>query len=396
MDILAILNFALSVLIGLFILVLLVVLHELGHALVARRNGVVVEEFGIGFPPLAKAWKPKKSFLGKNVTYSLNWLPLGGFVKLQGEHDAASKKGDYGAVGLWAKTKILLAGVAVNWVTAAALLSILAAVGLPKIIPNQFQVASDTAVQRQPVLVGQLSDGLPAQEAGLQVGDRLVRVGGAELEDASQLTTLTKERKGETIEITFARENVEKTTDIHLRSENSDGKGYLGLGASQTKRTTYHSTWSAPIVGIALTGQFTVYTLQSLGDMAVQFVSGLVNKISFSSEARQQGSEQLATVSENVGGPVAILGTLFPSARADGIESLILVSALVSLTLAVMNFLPIPALDGGRWFVTMLYRVVLRKPLSKEKEESIHGTGFMVLLGLIVLITIADIGKLVR
>ena len=78
-----------GVLLGLFVLILLVVLHELGHAIVAKRNGVKVEEFGIGFPPAAKKWKVKRSFLGENVTFSLNWLPLGGFVRLKGEYDSA-------------------------------------------------------------------------------------------------------------------------------------------------------------------------------------------------------------------------------------------------------------------------------------------------------------------
>lgn len=388
------LNFALSVAIGLFILVVLVVLHELGHALVARRNGVVVEEFGIGFPPQAKAWKVKKSFLGNNVTYSLNWLPLGGFVKLQGEHDAADSKGDYGRGSLWVKTKILLAGVAVNWITAAVLFTILALFGLPKIIPNQFQIASDTVVQPQPVLVGTLSPGLPAEKAGLRVGDELVSFAGVQLDDASLLSPLSKQHKGETVTIVYTRDAQQHSSQVTLRATNDDAKGYLGVGAASAKRTTYRSTWSAPIVGVALTGQFSVYTLNSLGEMAVNFASGLVNKLSFNSENRATGAEQLESVSENVGGPVAILGVLFPSARADGLGSLMLVSALVSLTLAVMNLLPIPALDGGRWFVTMLYRVVLRKPLTKEREEQIHGTGFLVLLGLIVLITIADIGKL--
>ena len=107
----------LGIILGLFVLVLLVVLHELGHAMVAKRNGVVVEEFGIGFPPRAKKWQPKKSFLGKNVIFSLNWLPLGGFVKLKGEYDSAEGKGTYGGAAFWVKTKILLAGVLMNWLT---------------------------------------------------------------------------------------------------------------------------------------------------------------------------------------------------------------------------------------------------------------------------------------
>ncbi len=114
---------------GLIILVLLIVAHELGHAVVARRNGVKVEEFGIGFPP--RAWARK---LGNGVLFSLNWLPLGGFVRLHGEHDSATGKGTYGAASFWVKTKILLAGVVMNWLVAAVLFTVLAWVGLPKLV----------------------------------------------------------------------------------------------------------------------------------------------------------------------------------------------------------------------------------------------------------------------
>src|SRR5215469_2006749 len=113
-----------GIIVGWLILVLLVVVHELGHALIARRNGVVVEEFGIGFPP--RIWAKK---LKNGIDFSINWLPLGGFVKLQGEHDAARKKGDYGASSYKVKTKILLAGVLINWGVAALLLTILAWTG---------------------------------------------------------------------------------------------------------------------------------------------------------------------------------------------------------------------------------------------------------------------------
>ena len=95
-----------GVLLGLFVLILLVVLHELGHAIVAKRNGVKVEEFGIGFPPAAKKWKVKRSFLGEDVTFSLNWLPLGGFVRLKGEYDSTKGEGTYGGSTFWVKTKI--------------------------------------------------------------------------------------------------------------------------------------------------------------------------------------------------------------------------------------------------------------------------------------------------
>lgn len=385
MDILSGLNFVLSIAIGLFVLVVLVVLHELGHAIVARRNGVVVEEFGVGFPP--RAWAKK---LKNGVLLTLNWLPLGGFVKLQGENDSADKKGDYGAATLWVKTKILLAGVLANWITAVVLFTALALTGLPKIIPDQFTVASDTTEVRQPVTISVVSKGSPAEKAGLKAGDQVVRFAGSPLDEPQNLTELAQRHKGETVEIIYKRNNVEKDASLTLRGENDDKKGYLGVGAQQ--QTTYRATWSAPIVGVVITGQLTQVTFQSLGDMLTKFATGLVQKISFDGTTREQADKNLGEVGDSVAGPIAILGILFPSARDAGLTSLVLITAIISLTLAVMNALPIPALDGGRWFVTMLYRA-MRKPLSKATEERIHGTGFMVLMGLVVLVTIADVSK---
>ena len=126
--------------------------------------------------------------------------------------------------------------------------------------------------------------------------------------------------------------------------------------------------------------------------MLAKLGTGIVQKLSFDSASQKQGDEKLGEVGSGVAGPIAILGILFPSARDAGLTSLVLISAVISLTLAVMNILPIPALDGGRWFVTVLFRA-LKKPLSKELEERIHGTGFMVLMGLVVLVTIADVSK---
>ncbi len=129
---------------GIVLFIVLIVVHELGHAIVARRNGVVVEEFGIGFPP--RAWAKK---LKNGILFTLNWLPLGGFVKLKGESDDDRRKGSFGAASLWVKAKILFAGVAMNWLTAIVLFTGLALAGLPRILPNQFTVESDTQVISQ-------------------------------------------------------------------------------------------------------------------------------------------------------------------------------------------------------------------------------------------------------
>src|SRR5690349_8231382 len=268
-----------GILVGLLILVLLVVVHELGHAIVARRNGVVVEEFGVGFPP--KAWGRK---LKNGILFSVNWLPLGGFVKLKGEHDAANKKGDYGAASYWQKTKILLAGVVINWLVAAVILTVLAWIGLPKILPNQFSIASDTIVTKQPVEVTVVSKNSPAAEAGLKTGDQILRFAGEPVPTAEALTTKSKEKKGQGVEIIFSRGGVEYSTHASLRDDNESGQGYLGVGSGQ--REQLRASWSAPIVGVVTTGQFTLVTLQGLGDLVANVAKGVVLQFSPNEQTR--------------------------------------------------------------------------------------------------------------
>lgn len=375
-----------GIIVGLIVLVLLVVVHELGHAIVARRNGVVVEEFGIGFPP--RAWSKK---LKNGVLFTLNWLPLGGFVKLQGEHDSADKKGDYGAASFWQKTRILLAGVVINWLVAAILLTLLALTGLPKILPDQFSVPNDTTVVMQPIELASVGHDSPANKAGLKVGDQILRFAGEPVPTAESLNKQAASRKGQTVEIVYSRKGVEQTATAELRSDNSDKKGYLGVGSGQ--REQIKASWSAPIVGVVTTGQFTLVTLQGLGDLVANLVKGTVLQFSPDQSTRQQASKDLEAAGDSVAGPVGILGTIFPQAQQAGGTQLLFLTAVISLTLAVMNVLPIPALDGGRWFTMTIFRL-LKKPLTKDREEHIQAIGFLVLMALIIVVTFRDVAKL--
>lgn len=381
-----------GIVVGIVILIILVVVHELGHGIVARRNGVVVEEFGIGFPPKAWGKKIKKSVLGKDVLFTLNWLPLGGFVKLQGENDAASKKGDYGAATYWVKTKILFAGVLVNWVVAAGIFTVLAWTGLPKLpaISNQFSVASDTTVEKKPVRIMGLVDGYPAAAAGFQVYDEILKVNDEPIDNTQELIDLSAKYRGETVAITYSRAGVESTREVMLR----DGDK-ANFGAQLNQQERIKATWSAPIVGVVTTGQFTWETFKGLGKLVGDLTTGLVSQLSTNESTRKEGGEQLETVSASVAGPIAIVGMIFPSATEAGLTELLFITAVISLTLTVMNVLPIPAFDGGHWFLMTLYRL-RKKELTKETEEKIVGISFMILMGLVVLVTIADVGKLTQ
>ncbi len=372
-----------GIIVGVLILVFLVSVHELGHAIFAQRNGVVVEEFGIGFPP--RAWGKK---LKNGILFTLNWLPLGGFVRLQGEHDSANKKGDYGAATYWQKTRILLAGVLINWLVAVLLLTVLAWTGLPKILPNQFSIASDTTIVKKPIELTLVAADSPAAKAGLQSGDQILRFGGEVTSTSEDLSKATKANKGKTVEVIYSRDGVEARKSVTLRSDAE--KGYLGVSSSQ--RQLIQASWSAPIVGVATTAQFTYVTLQGLGNLFTDFTKGVFLQFSPSETTRQEAGESLEKAGNSVAGPIGILGTIFPAAEQAGLTQLTFLTAIISLTLAVMNALPIPALDGGRWFTMTIFRL-LKKPLTKEREEKIQTVGFMILMGLIVVVTIADVSK---
>lgn len=371
---------------GLLILTFLVVIHELGHAIVARRNGVVVKEFGIGFPPKFAA-----IVLKNNVLLSINWLPLGGFVKLKGENDAANEKGDYGAASLWVKTKILLAGVTMNWLFAALALTLLAVIGMPKVIPNQFTVHSDTREVQTALRVTFVGQGSPAEKIGLKVNDRIVSVAGQKIMEPNDLVKVTNARDGQRVEVKYQRDGQTYSVVVQLRYKPHAEKGVLGVATSS--QTVRYSTWSAPIVGVGTTIQFSAMTLQGLGDLIGKLSSGIASQLSGDEAKREKGSQEISAAGESVGGPLSIIGVFFPAAQNAGTSTLLFLTAIISLTLAVMNILPIPALDGGRLFLTVLFRLI-RKPLTKDLEDTIVGYSFMALMGLVVIITIADVFKI--
>lgn len=377
----------LGIVLGLFVLVALVVLHELGHAIVARRNGVVVEEFGIGFPP--RAWKKK---LKNGVLFSLNWLPLGGFVKLKGEHDSAKGKGTYGEASFWVKTKILLAGVAVNWLTAALLFAVISLWGLPKLLPNQVVLPFDNTVVRSPLIIGTVGEGSPAEKAGLRVGDEVLSIDDAAMTTSSELSEATKALASQEVVVEYRRGDAERRVVAQLNDEaQAKQGGYLGIGTTQSE--TVRATWSAPILGVATAGQLTYETISGLGNIIVKGVGGLFGQFSATEETRQQSQQNLAEVGQSVAGPIGILGVIFPSVLDAGVTQVLLLTAVISLTLAVMNLLPIPALDGGRWFTMAFFRL-FRKELTKEREENIQAIGFLAIITLTILVTWSDVSKL--
>ena len=388
-----------GVVVGLLVLMALVTIHEFGHFIVARRNGVRVLEFGICFPPRAIAWVkdpktkkwkrlPKKDWKKPQdgLIFSLNWLPIGGFCQMDGESDADKRKGTFGAASFWAKTKILFAGVMMNWLAAIVIFTVLAWTGMPEFLQGQFTVAEDTRTVSTPVEITSVVEGSPAAVAGISEGDKIIAIDGNEFLHASDITDYNSAHAGE--EVTYTLEN----RDVEVKLNSSDSEYLLGVTMATTQSLSY-STWSAPIVGVGLTAQLTGETFKGVGILLWNLVSGVAEQFSFDSDVRESGQEAISTVGDSVAGPVGIVGELFPAFTAAGPTNLAFLAALISVSLACMNIIPIPALDGGRWLLIAIYKL-RKKKLTKETEEKIVSRAMMVLLALIFIVTILDIVRI--
>jgi len=377
---------------GLFSFVLLVVAHEYGHFLVAKKKGVEVEEFGVGFPPKIFGRK-----MGKGIFegyYTVNLLPLGGFVRLKGEHDADKEKGAFGSVSTSAKLQIMLAGVLVNYLLAVVLFTIVAWVGMPQLVPNQFSVKSNETISRSDVVSNFVDEGSPAASAGIVSGDIIKSINNQSISTSQELIDAAKSNAGQEVTISFIHKGDTRQSETTLLSsqeveaskQTDNPKGYLGVVPTEYKLATY--TWAAPVVAVGSTVQFSWLTLKAIGSSLAALGKAFVNAVTGDGTAAKQ---EASKASENVSGPVGIFAIL-QQGTALGYQFILFVIALISLTLAIMNFLPIPALDGGRAFVMLLFRA-MKKPLTAKREELIHGTGFALLILLFVVITIVDVRR---
>lgn len=432
-----------GVVVGLLVLMFLVTAHEFGHFIAARRNGVNVLEFGIGFPPRIKAWikdphtgkwrklpktewskdkatkvvysdGEKNNFAQKGMIFSLNLLPIGGFCQMDGESAADTRVGTFGKASFWSKTKILFAGVAMNWLVAIVIFTVLAWTGMPEFIDGQFTVGVDTRTSSEPIEITSVAEGSPAEKAGLQTGDYIVAINDAKVTYPSEVTDINKENAGEKVTYTVQRragaecclgecpdcncedgcreEPQELPMEVTLNP--ADAEYLLGVTMSASQALSY-STWSAPIVGVGLTAQLTGETFRGVGVMLWNLITGVGSQFSADEAVRENGQEAISSVGESVSGPVGIIGVLFPAFTAAGPSNLAFLAALISVSLACMNVLPIPALDGGRWLLIAIYKL-RKKKLTKETEEKIVSRAFMVLLALIFIVTILDIIRIAQ
>lgn len=370
-----------------FILILgvLVLVHELGHFLVAKRNGVISDEFGFGFPPrIFGTYKDKKGqrkwvFGNKEIgndlknedetVYSFNLIPLGGFVKIRGEDGEDKKdKKSFANQSIWVRFKILFAGVLMNFILAIVLFSLAFQIGLPESVGDDYQ-AEDAKIQ-----IAQVVKDSPAEEMGLEMGDRVLSIQTEEgLMPVSKIKTfqeVIENNKGKEVSMNIEREGQEELLVLksEIREEAPEGQGLLGVQLVRTTFARYgffESTWMAIQTSFSMILAILVF----LGDLIVRL---------FSSQP----------VTADVAGPVGI-AVMTGKMVQFGLAYVFQFVALLSINLAVINLLPIPALDGGRIFFLLIEKIK-GAPLSQKLEGTANAIGFFLLIILMVFVTVKD------
>ncbi len=383
----------LSALIFAAILVPLVVIHELGHFLAAKAFRVKVLEFGIGFPPRIKGLSWKRG----ETEYTLNWLPIGGFVRMLGEEDPADPRSLAAAVH-WKRLVILVAGVAMN----VALAFILFTAGF--MVPREralnlaqiANVAPDSPAATA-VISGSMRDG-GALEQGLQPGDIVMDVNGREVRNVSELIFHSRRFLGETQTWEIVRGNSTLVAEVYARWRPPDGQGPTGIRVGAPVGACAGVDADGNAVDCVQRFPFTENVSSPFWEAAPLGWRAMIDAVIVTKneiQARVNGSGGAAPDQPLLSGPVGIASTTGDIVEEAGWRPLIELAALLSLSLAVFNVLPIPALDGGRMLFVVIEMLRGGRRVSPEKEGFVHFVGFAALLAGILVITFFDISRLI-
>jgi regulator of sigma E protease len=350
----------LSILIFIIVLSILIVVHEGGHFLAAKRAGIWVEEFGLGLPP---------RIIGKKIKgtiYSLNLFPFGGFVRLHGENlDEGITKPSQAFLNKSKKVRmgVIVAGVVMNFILAVAAFVVVYSVsGIPR--------------ETEDVKIVDISASSPAQVAGLLVGDIVRTVDKNKVTSTQEFMDRIEEKKGKKVTLEVERSGEIKKISITPRLEPPEGEGPLGVTITNTE-IYFPPFWQRPFIGVYYGVREALFwgktVLFGFVDIFKELFAGRTPK--------------------DISGPVGIFAITSEAAKT-GIYTLINFVGVLSVNLAILNIIPFPALDGGRLLFIVLEKIIGKRILPKV-EATIHAVGMMILLILLLVITVSDVRRLI-
>ncbi|MBX7111420.1 MAG: M50 family metallopeptidase [Dehalococcoidia bacterium] len=343
-----------SALLFVLILVGLVVAHEFAHFITAKLFGVYVIEFGIGFPP--KIWGKRFG----ETEYTINWLPMGGFVRLMGEEDPTHPR-SLASRPKWQRLIVLASGSVMNLLLPILLFAI------------AFTIPHEESVGR--AIISEVAPGSPAAEAGLQPRDIIYEIGGRDAKNSIDAGRLIRINMGHETDIQVKRGNEFVTVQVTPRWTPPAGQGPTGIRIAPQygfTETVSQPPWESLPNGL----RTTVDTMILARNEFISWFKG--------------GS------SPEVAGPVAIAQTTGEVARDGGVSPVLELAALLSINLGIINLLPLPMLDGGRVFFLLLEVLRGGRRIAPEKEAMVHLVGFVVFIALAIVVTFADVSRIVN
>ncbi len=360
-----------TVLLVIAILVLLIVVHEFGHFIAAKFSKVKVQEFGVGYPPRAFSF----GRIG-DTEYTLNWIPFGGFVRLFGdEGEQQHGKGSLIDAPRWKQAIILVAGVAMNALAAWMLFVIAFHIGVPQ------PVASIPEGQTAKLIVSDVVPGSPAYTIGIVPGDEIVSVVDMKGDRSPEVITpqavsdFIRTHPGTPLEITYVHKGEEtKATLTPSQGVLQKAADQPALGVALVLVANKSLPWGEAVV------EASVQTYRAFGTVA-RDLWGLLKTVLY-------GKPDLS----GVVGPVGIVGFVGDAAQ-NGAGAVLLLAALISVNLAIINLVPVPALDGGR-LVILGIEAVLRRPAPRLAVQTLNAIGIALIIFLMIAVTYQDISRL--
>lgn len=392
----------LTIVVFVIILSVLVLIHEAGHFFVAKKLGIKVEEFGFGLPP--RLWGKKK---GETI-YSINWLPIGGFVKLYGEDDAGSGKISLPGKSreshettkdlhrafftrpIWQRAAVVVAGVVMNTILAIAIYYVFMFISgfkteIPLLGNHQFFMVNQQV--KTQIIISDVVKDSPADRAGITPFSNVVSINGVQMTTTENFVKIVNANRGKPLTLEWKDERTQNVSRATLIPRVNPPKNQGALGVAffpvDTAVLSYDTPTQKLLSGIVHPTNLMVYNFAVLGSLIGVSVK----------------NKTVEPLSQGVSGPVGIyslVGTIvhIPNAK-ERILQILNLSGLLSISLAFFNVLPIPGLDGGRLFFIVIEAVTRRK-VNPKTEALAHSVGIALLIALIILVTFKDINQFFR